>query len=368
MNSFSANPLEIELIEHCSRSVRTGTGRYMRELYGHLSAMVSVRWVSMIDPPFTGRLSSLHHFPLGIHGHRHGNIVHFSQPLGSSMMVWRPVRPAVVTVHDLSWMVWPPEARMFRKLERQILRLSYLGLKYMDAVIAVSNFTRQTIVQKLGIPSERVFTVYSGNRADLFKPLTGARARLSRKFGFFHPGEYQYLLYVGNEFPRKNLAVLLEALSLLPTHIRLLKVGEAGGERFRIATRRLLAKYGVEDRVIFVDQVSDEDLVLLYNAVDLYVCSSFLEGFCHPILEAMACGTPVISSNAGSLPEVAGDAALLVSPDRAEPFAQAILAVLEDRGRREQMSARSLQHAAAFSWDQTARGVTDVYRLVTRGE
>jgi alpha-1,3-rhamnosyl/mannosyltransferase len=355
---------EVELILHGSRSHLSGTGRYMRELYSHLKESVQVRWASTIDPPLARYLVSLQGFPLSVEGHHDGSIIHFTQPQGSMLMLWNPIRPAVATVHDLSWLVWPSEARMFRKLEKLILYSSYMCLKRMDAIITVSEYTRRTVIDRLGIPEERVFAIHSGNRGDQFRPITNASARLAEKYTFLQTGKYKYLLYVGNEFPRKNLATLLKALSLLPSDVRLLKVGGAGGQRFRAHTLRLITKMGLEERVIFFPEVTDEDLALLYNSADLYVCSSFLEGFCHPILEAMACGLPVVCSNRASLPEIAGDAALLIPPEEAEAFAQAILLVLNDTGCRERMAAGGLKHAGSFSWGQTAKRMAEIYSLV----
>lgn len=353
--------IKVELVEHGTRYELSGIGRYVRELYRHLVSTVFVRLASSIDPPFADRLTFLHHLPLGIEGHCAGSLVHFVQPLGSLQMLWRPVRPAVATVHDLSLLAWPQERSTFRVLERFLLLFSYMSLKRMDTILAVSEYSRQTVIRHLKISPERVVTIYSGNDGTQFRPIEGAAAQLRKRFQVECGPRYTNLLYVGTELPRKNLDVIFDALRRLPPHVRLLKVGSSGGQRFRKRTERLIARLGVADRVMLFEGISDEDLALFYNAADVYICSSYLEGFGHPVVEAMACGTPVVSARTSSLPEVAGDAALYVAADDGAAFADAVLSILEDRAMRERMIARGLQQAAKFSWKRTAEQVVEQY-------
>lgn len=364
MNRHPTEPIDVELVEHSSQASPTGIGRYLRELYNALSPRASVRLVQHVDPPLTHRLSFLHDLPLDVRAHQPGSIVHFTQALGCSQLLWRPVRPAIVTIHDLGMLVWKPEARTENRLDRFLLRLSYLGVKRADTIIAVSENSRQNVIRYLGVPPERVKTVYSGNNHSLFGPVPGARARLEARYKLPYNGNYKYLLYVGSELPRKNLATLLRVLSQLPPNVRLLKVGWPGRPKFREATVKIIEELNLCDRVLFFEKVSDEDLALLYNSADVYVCASYLEGFCHPVVEAMACGLPVVCSNAACLPEVAGDAAILAPPGDVRAFAEAVSAVLADDGLRDGMAARGLIQAARFSWDQTAKEVLDIYRQV----
>jgi glycosyltransferase involved in cell wall biosynthesis len=359
--------IHVELVEHSPGAPFSGIGRYTRELYNHLLPHVSVRLVTHIDPPFTRQVSFLHHLPVGVQAHRKGSIVHFVEDLGCSQMLWRPVRPSIATSHDLGMLVWRPETSMHRPLDRLLLHLSYLGLKRMDAVITVSEFSRQMLIQRLGIPSERVVAIHSGIDTTLFKPVAGAAAQLAARYGLPDGTKDKNLLYVGTEIPRKNLVTLLKALKRLPPNVRLLKAGAAGGKRFREATNRAIAELELTDRVLFFEKVSDEDLALLYNAADVYICCSFLEGFGHPALEAMACGTPVVCSNVAALPEIAGDAALFVPPRDDQAFVEVVMAILNDDALREQMVMRGLQRASTFSWEQTVQAVIGVYRRVENG-
>src|SRR5262249_46973928 len=159
---------------------------------------------------------------------------------------------------------------------------SFHALKHMDTIIAPSEFTRQTIIQKLAIPANRIFTVHSGVNAEHFRPVQGSRQTLAEKYNVPNGEEDRNLLYDGSELPRKNLTTLLQALKYLRDSIaslRLLKVGRAGGEQFRVHTRRLIKQLSLERSILFFDNVPDADLATFYNAADVYVCTSFLEGF-----------------------------------------------------------------------------------------
>jgi len=365
MNREELEPLEVELI--CQNNgALNGIGRYTRELYKHLTPYITVRRVEQIYLPLASHIDPLRYFPIGVRMHRNGSILHFMEDFGCSQMFWRPMRPAIATSHDLGFLAWPPEAKMHRALDRLLLRLSYLGLRRMDAVITVSEHSRQIVMGRLGVPAERVFTVYSGNDNQHFRPVADARAKLAERYGFPDDLHRKIMLYVGAEFPRKNLATIFRTLKRLPSNISLLKVGAPGGERFRVHTKKMIAELALKDRVVFFDQVSEEDLPLFYSAADVYICASFVEGFGHPVLEAMACGTPVVSSNVAALPEITGDAAILVSPEDTDAFAEAIEKVLCDKVLRERMVASGLQQAASFSWEKTASRVVEVYRWVAR--
>jgi glycosyltransferase involved in cell wall biosynthesis len=356
--------LEVELVEYSPGAPFSGIGRYTRELYRQLGPHVSARLTIHVDLPCTRHLSFLHNFPVGVRAHQAGSIVHFMEDMGCAQMLWRPVRPAIATSHDLGMLVWLPEASMHRPLDRVIVLLSYLGLKRMDAIITVSEFCRERIIQRLKVPAASVFAIHSGNNHELFRPIVDARAHLAARYGLSGSSSCKNLLYIGSELPRKNLATLLRVLSLLPGHVRLLKVGAAGGKRFREQTQRLITQFDVADRVFVFEAVPDEDLPLFYSAADVYVCASFLEGFGHPVVEAMACGAPVVCSNVGSLPEIVGDAAILVRPSDAQTFADAILSILGDNTLCERMVSCGLRRAAGFSWERTAQRVSEVYRRV----
>jgi len=286
---------------------------------------------------------------------------------------------SVFTLHDLIFLFHP---ETHKPLNRWFLTLMMPRfLRAADAVIAVSECTKRDVIRFYGIPEEKITVIYEGVNPR-FRPaspetIAAVRARYNLPEHF--------ILYVGTIEPRKNLTALLEAFhhllatrslrpapcdllpatcSLLPApcDLRLVIVGKKGWlyEGFF----RRLRELGLEDRVIFTGYVPDEDLPAIYSAADLFVFPSLYEGFGLPVLEAMACGTPVVCSNTSSLPEVAGDAALLVDPADVRALAGAMERALRDEGKWREMRERGLQQAARFSWDEAAAMSLKVYQDV----
>jgi glycosyltransferase involved in cell wall biosynthesis len=359
--------IEVDLVEHTPGAPRSGIGRYTRELQRHLPDRFAPRLTTQRDPPLTPLATFMHHLPLGVIDRRPGSLVHFVEDLGCSQMLYRPVHPAVATSHDLGFLAWPPEARMHRGFDRLIWRLSFEGLRRMDAVIAVSEYGRDLLIKRLGLRPERVVAIHSGVDSKTFHPIPDARATMLGRHGLPAGRDDRYLLYVGTEIPRKNLGTLLRALRRLPPGVRLLKAGSAGHHRFRRATLVEIAALSLGDRVIILDELDDEDLRLLYAGADTYVCPSFLEGFGQPVVEAMACGAPVVCSNVTALPEVVGDAALQVAPEDEAGFAAAIRSILEDPVAENRLRSAGLARSRLFSWQRTAGAVAAVYDSVLRG-
>jgi len=271
--------------------------------------------------------------------------------------------PYVVTVHDLiryfdlrgrGPYIHRPNLR-----DRLYLGLDYAGIRRATALIAVSQTTKRDLVRHLGIPPERVAVVYEGLDHGLFRPVD---RRLV---------DAPYILFVGSEHPRKDLPTLLCAFRLLKDQprfgdLRLVKVGAAGGREapFRRRTLAAVAALGLQDDVVFTGRVPDADLPAYYGGAACLVLPSRYEGFGFPPLEAMACGCPAIVANAGALPEIAGDAALLVPPRDPPALAHAMATLLTDDDARRGLVERGLRRARAFSWERTARETLAVYRVV----
>lgn len=359
--------MRVELVSHLPKGSISGIGRYVRELHHHLQDHVDVTIKHFSDPPLAKRFPILHNFPTGIENHQTGAIVHFTQIMGCAQMLWRPYRPSVATVHDLGLLVWPDEAQMFNPIDRRLVQLSFLGLKRVDGIIAVSEFTRLSVIEHLGFSPERVWTVYEGCDVSSFHPVNNARHVLLQSYDLqIDPGSI-VLLYVGSELPRKNLQTLLHAMAFLPAEFRLIKVGRAGGESFRANTQQTIIELGLQERVVFVEDIPDEDMPVFYSAADIYCSTSFVEGFGLPILEAMACGTPVICSNTGSLPEIAGNAAILISPEDALATAESIAGLSGNQALQDEMSALGLERAQQFRWQQAALDTIKVYAAMAAG-
>ncbi len=268
-------------------------------------------------------------------------------------------RHFVITVHDLNFLYYPQyltaEAR--RYYNDQIR----WAVDRADAISADSHATKRDLVALLGVPEERVTVVHLG--ADpAFHSLPEANvAAVLERYGLA-PG---YLLFVGTWEPRKNLPGLLEALSVL--HRRgerrhLVIAGRPGWLYEEIFTR--VQALNLEPWVHFIEQVPADDLVAFYNGALLLAMPSFYEGFGFPALEALQCGTPAVVADRASLPEVVGEAGLLIDPESPEAIAEACLRVAQDADLRLRCREAGFRHAALFTWESTAQKTLAIYRRV----
>jgi glycosyltransferase involved in cell wall biosynthesis len=270
--------------------------------------------------------------------------------------------PFVVTVHDLSFLFYP---HSFRSLRRIYLRVfARMSVRRARRVIAVSESTKRDLVEIYGISPAKIDVIHNGVDAS-FQPLPADQVdafRLQRGL------PDRFVLFVGTLEPRKNIARLIEAYARLPQERPpLVLVGGKGWFYDEIFGR--VEALELTDEVHFVGFVPAEDLPLWYNAAELFVYPSMYEGFGLPPLEAMACGTAVITSTASSLPEVVGKAGQLADPTDTDALATAMEQVLGNRDLQEQMQAAGLVQAAGFSWEKAARQTVDSYRrALTPGE
>ncbi|MCX7682258.1 MAG: glycosyltransferase family 4 protein, partial [Anaerolineae bacterium] len=264
--------------------------------------------------------------------------------------------PTVITVHDLSFLRFP---ELFRPANRLYLALmTRLSARRAHRLIAVSAFTAAETTRLLGIPSERISVIYHGVDP-AFRPLPPDEVAEFRHRMGLPP---RFVLFVGTLEPRKNLVRLVEAFARIrDNQVRLVLVGGQGWLCAELFAS--VEALGLTERVIFAGYVDNETLPLWYNAATVLAYPSLYEGFGLPVLEAQACGTPVLASNTSSLPEAAGDAAIMVPPDDVEALATALDQLLSSEGLRQEMRERGLRHAAQFSWQRTARETAQVYRL-----
>lgn len=358
--------MHVEFVSPCDHSPQTGIGRYIHTMVRHLSGSVDLTIRSPRFIPLAGRLSPLKNLPIGIQDHMPGSIVHFPQIMGCAMMLYRPYHPSVATVHDLGFLELPEEWQMLDPVARRLLRLSLAGLKRVDSIVAVSEFTRQGVIKHLGVSEDRVVAIHSGIDHELFRPIVNARQAVIDLYPRLSAiASAPWLLYVGSELPRKNVGTLLQALALLREEmpdVRLIKVGSAGGEHFRRETLHTIGQLGLGDQVLIFEGVADDALPLFYNAADLFVTASKLEGFGLPVLEAMACGAPVVCSDAGALPEVVGKAGRTVPAHGASMLSEALARVLTDPQLRRWMAQRGRERSQSFTWEQAAAETAAVYR------
>jgi glycosyltransferase involved in cell wall biosynthesis len=267
--------------------------------------------------------------------------------------------PTILTVHDLIYRRYPEH---HKPLNRWFLSGAMpLFCRRADHIIAVSEQTRRDVIQAYGVPAGKISVVYEA--ADpAFAPQPADRvAAVRARYGL----PANYVLCVGTIEPRKNLTRLLAAFGeLVASRLAdaLVIVGRPGwlyGSFFSELDRS-----PVKEAVCMPGFIPDDDLAAVYSGASVLAFPSEFEGFGLPVVEAMACGTPVVCSNTSSLPEVAGDAALMVDPTDASALAQALGRVISDSRLQANLAERGLRRAAAFSWERTARETVAVYEQV----
>ena len=275
-------------------------------------------------------------------------------------------RRVVLTVHDLAFRRFPETAPMATR--RWLSRLEE-ALREAWQVIVVSERTRSDLLEAYPRAAarlaDRVSVVPLGVDVDVFRPSgVDAVEAVRRRYGIEGP----FLLSLGGIEPRKNLPALLSAYASLPDDVRPALViagpiapwNPEGWDLVRPALDALPPP--IRDRVVVTGYVSEEEKVALLGGAEALVYPSLYEGFGLPVIEAMACGTPVLTSNVSALPATAGDAALLVDPHDTDDIASGIEAILTDRALRERLRAAGTERARTFSWDETARRTVEVLR------
>ncbi|MFP4439699.1 MAG: glycosyltransferase family 4 protein [Chloroflexaceae bacterium] len=263
--------------------------------------------------------------------------------------------PSVVTIHDLAFIRFP---YTFRSYNRTYLDLATrVSVRRATRILAVSEHTKREVVGLLGVPAERVVVTPNAARAHFRPPAAEALAAFRTR----HRLPEQFVLYVGTLEPRKNLTTLLDAYAQVARRSTVpLLVGGGKGWMYDAVFARLEA-LGLRDQVHFVGYLDEEELPLWYAAARLFVFPSLYEGFGMPPLEAMACGTPVVTSNSSSLPEVVGDAGLMVAPTDVDALAAAIMRLLNDDFLHADLRERGLRRAQQFAWRTTAERTRDAY-------
>lgn len=271
----------------------------------------------------------------------------------------------IVTCHDLMPFLLDPslESVFNGRAGRQFYRRAIRNLARCAHVACVSEFTRQTLLEYSGCDQSRTSVIPQAVEAQ-FRPLDPADplvAAFNKRRGL--PGK-RILLHVGSALAYKNIPGLLEVLRHLVAggldDIVLLKVGGA----FSAADREFIAEHHLEGAVVCRPRLTEEELVLAYNAAELLIWPSHFEGFGLPVLEAMACGTPVVCSNGGALAEVAAGAARVHDPADTEGMAASCQAILEDPGLVRELRAAGLAHARTYTWDRATRAYCARYRQV----
>jgi glycosyltransferase involved in cell wall biosynthesis len=331
-----------------------GIGRYLRELTGALHAEPFEHEIALIagrspiyslaeqwEVPWRARNADLLHVP------------HFNIPVlfGGRL---------VVTIHDLTYF-HAPDVSASRFAKPYVTWLLGAVRRNARAVLTVSEYTKRDLLEHFpGIRAESVFVTHEA-AAPEFRKLADpeALARIAAKYSLRQP----FVLFVGSLKKHKNVPALIEAVGRLrrakgiPHELVLTgKRGSADGELTALIDRSPFVRH--------LGEAEGHDLPGLYNLAEVFVLPSFREGFGLPVLEAMACGTPVIASDRTSLPEVAGEAGLLFDPDHIDALESVLYNVLNNKELQKKMSQNGIEQAKKFSWQKTAQETLDVYRQV----
>jgi len=275
----------------------------------------------------------------------------------------------IVTLHGVAPLVVPPklyyEGRAY--VQRALVQVQVLKWKLFfknNSMIAVSFSEKRNIVNKLNIPEEKIKVIYHGIDHENFRPMNDheVREELHQKYGI----DFDFILHVSSFQPKKNVEGIVRAFSILKKKYKI-------RERFVILGKQpesikvLVEDLGLSGEVIFPGHVPYEDLPKFYNLATTFIFPSFHEGFGMPILEAMACGCPVITSNIFSMPEIAGEAAILVNPYDVREIAEAIFTLISDESLRRELSKKGLKRAKQFTWERCAKEHLKVYGEVYHG-
>lgn len=289
-------------------------------------------------------------------------------PAHTLPLMGKPGLKTVVTVHDLGAEYLPVMHQLKQLIYLKLM--THLQIKSASKIIAVSKATKQDLIKKVGIDPDKVEVVYEGVDRRVFKPVKGDT--LINTLNKFELEKGKYFLFVGTIQPRKNLDRLIKAFSLFvsrgpsslsPLETKLILVGGEGWLADEIY--KLPKKLGIEDRVKFLGRVEGKDLPALYSGTIGLTMPSLFEGFGLPILEAMSCGCPVLTSNISSMPEVAGKAAILVNPDSVSEIVDGMRKLLDDRVR-DKLIDNGFKQVEKFSWEKCARETLGVFEKVVR--
>lgn len=274
--------------------------------------------------------------------------------------------PQVISILDISYKHFP---ELFKN--KDLLQLNLWGgysVRRASKIITISKSSKDDIIKEYGILEARIEVVYPGiKQVSSIKYKVLSMEQLTEKYGIEKP----FILFVGTLQPRKNIVRLVEAYSRMvsnktriDSNLQLVIVGRKGWKFEEILAAP--SKFGVEDRVHFLENVTDDELPAFYDSAELFVLPSLYEGFGLPILEAMKYGCPVLTSNVSSLPKAGGDASIYFDPENVSDIAEKIEKVLSNKKLRDDMIKKGHEQVKKFSWEKSAREVLEVLEEVAK--
>lgn len=342
----------------------TGSGQYLLHLSKELADPAYEVQAALLAPPSQGNLDKVRFEQVGFPraAHAAGADVAHVPYFGPALF---PRVPSVVTIHDLIPMLLP--AYRGNAKVRAYTWLAALAARRAQAIIADSLASQRDIIRLLHIAADKVHVIYLA-ADERFRPVTDAAALAAVRARYGLPE--QFVLYLGGFDERKNVPNLLLAYTKVARGMgpdcALIIAGRPPAARSALFpdVRQIVKDLNLEGAVDFIGEVDEGDKPALYTLAACFAWPSRYEGFGLPVLEAMACGTPVVAGNRGSLPEIVGDAGFLVEPDDTNRMAGAIIASVIDEPLRAQHRAKGLAQAAKFSWQKCAAETVEVYRQV----
>lgn len=276
--------------------------------------------------------------------------------------------PLVVTLHDIIFLEKQPlrSGSWYQRFGNQYRRWNVPRMiKNCERIITVSDFERNRIIEHLGLDPGQVVAIWNAVSSQ-FKPIDNTEQLTLVRQQYKLPESF--IFFLGNTDPKKNVRGVLQSLLLLKQEGKL-TLPVVISNLPTVALDHMLTEIGgqcLADDLILCGYIPNHLLPLVYNAATIFLCPSLRESFGLPILEAMACGTPVLTSSTSSMPEVAGDAALLVDPTSARALAEGINQLLTQPALRDSLRQKGFERAALFSWQETARKLVDVYSMSTQ--
>jgi len=270
----------------------------------------------------------------------------------------------VVVFYDMAFVLRPQEQHPWYLAYFRLL--APLTAKIAHHVITISHTSKNDVMHLFRVPADKIAVTHLASMP-IYRCIEN-RYEVRQAILKYGLDMEQYILHVGTADVRKNIPCLIEAFSILATdfpYLKLVLVGSQGWKnKEEIRIQQAIQTYNLTDRVLRLGYVFDKELVYLYNGAALFAFPSLYEGFGIPVLEAMSCGTPVVTSNVSSLPEVSGDAAVLINPESADDLASAMRTILNQPTYRQTLIERGIERARQFSWERTARETVHVFESV----
>jgi glycosyltransferase involved in cell wall biosynthesis len=357
---------------------RTGVGHYTFELARHLALVAPEHSFQLVSPfPFDPPIEDedlpdnlkairpqvgpwrRRWFAVGLPMYVKQSALDLFHGTNYDIPLWSK-SPSVLTIHDLSLLLYA-STHVGRLVRRGRFRLPIMARR-AAAIITPSQAVKREVGQYLKVNPSKLFVIPEASRSVFYPVQSDESAEVLRRFKI----EDNFILFVGTIEPRKNLATLLQAFEEVLRHTQLkpqlVVAGKVGWLSDKLFSR--VGESDAADRLIFTGYLGDDDLRALYSSCSAFVYPSLYEGFGLPVLEAMACGAPVVTSDIPSLTETAGGAARLVAPRDAQALAQNLVDLLENESERKYLSQAGLEHSRNFSWENAARATLDVYSEV----